>query len=346
MVARPGVGRVRAVAAAEVVATARHLADTVLFPAAPGVDRAAGVPASHLDALAGAGLYGLKGPPDRGGLGLDGPPAWAVVEALAGGCLATTFVWVQHHRLVRALAEPEAPAALRDEWLGPLCAGAVRAGVALGGLLPGPAPLRAAPAGDDWVVDGESPWVTGWGLVDVVLLAARHPGGGVAWLLVDAVEGPALAATRQRLVAVDASATVRLGFAGLRVPGRRLLGVDPPERAAPAFALALRTNGSLALGVAGRCLRLLGASPLDAELAACRAALDAGGDGMPAARAAASELALRASAALVVHDGSRAISLDAHPQRLAREALFLLVFGTRPPIKAALLERLAGEPPA
>ena len=30
-----------------------------------------------------------------------------------------------------------------------------------------------------------------------------------------------------------------------------------------------------------------------------------------------------------------------HPQRLAREALFLLVFGSRPEIKSALLRRLA-----
>jgi uncharacterized membrane protein YgcG len=31
---------------------------------------------------------------------------------------------------------------------------------------------------------------------------------------------------------------------------------------------------------------------------------------------------------------------DQQPPRLAREALFLLVFGSRPPIKSALLQRL------
>jgi hypothetical protein len=39
--------------------------------------------------------------------------------------------------------------------------------------------------------------------------------------------------------------------------------------------------------------------------------------------------------------------VDQHPQRLAREALFLLVFGSRPGIKNALLGQLgAGAVPA
>jgi hypothetical protein len=47
-------------------------------------------------------------------------------------------------------------------------------------------------------------------------------------------------------------------------------------------------------------------------------------------------MALRATAALVVSRGSTAILADQDAQRLAREALFLLVFGSRPPIKQAL----------
>jgi hypothetical protein len=38
----------------------------------------------------------------------------------------------------------------------------------------------------------------------------------------------------------------------------------------------------------------------------------------------------------VVHQGAVAILTDQHAQRLAREALFLLVFGSRPTIKACL----------
>jgi len=66
---------------------------------------------------------------------------------------------------------------------------------------------------------------------------------------------------------------------------------------------------------------------------------------MADARAAASELALRAAAALAVRDGGHAVAVDSHAQRLAREAVFLLVFGSRPGIKSALLQRLGAVAP-
>ena len=326
---------------------ARRLADDVLLPAAAATDRADAVPTEHLDLLAAAGLYGLTGPGPAGGLDADGRELCTVVELLAGGCLATAFVWVQHHGAVRALAAPDAPPALRDAWLRPLCRGERRAGLALAGLLPGPPRLRATrpPGGDGWSLEGSASWVTGWGLVDVLLVAARGDDGTVVWLLVDAAAGPGVAVERQRLVAADASVTVRVAFDGATVPGDRLIRVEPYDESAWTGGRQLRVNGSLALGVAGRCCRLIGPGPLDEELAACRRSLDrADDDGMPGARAAAAELALRAAAAAVVHEGSTAILADRHGQRLGREALFLLVFGTRPSIRAALLARLDAVP--
>jgi hypothetical protein len=50
---------------------------------------------------------------------------------------------------------------------------------------------------------------------------------------------------------------------------------------------------------------------------------------------------MRAATALLVHVGSQGILRGQHAQRLAREAMFLLVFGSRPPIKAELLARLS-----
>jgi hypothetical protein len=45
-----------------ILATARSLADDVLFQDAMRVDRLDVLPADHLDALAGAGLYGAPAP--------------------------------------------------------------------------------------------------------------------------------------------------------------------------------------------------------------------------------------------------------------------------------------------
>ena len=241
------------------------------------------------------------------------------------------------------LAADGTPAALRDQWLGPACRGQVRGGIALGGLMPGPPRLRARPDGGGWRLDGDAPWVTGWGLTDLLLVVARGPDNSVVSLILDAAAQPGLTVTRERLAAVNASVTVRLGFNVVFVPGERRAGQEPFDPAESLRPDRMRVNGSLALGLVRRCARLLGPGPLDDELAACRERLDdaitAGPDAMAEARAAAAELAVRAAAALAVRDGSRSAAVDQQVQRLAREALFLLVFGSRPGIKSALLRR-------
>ena len=188
------------------------------------------LPVAHLDALAAAGLYGAPVPAGAGGLGLDLAATCAVAEELASGCLATTFVWVQHRGVVMTLAAEGTPAVLRDRWLVPACRGEVRGGIALTGLMPGPPRLRARPDGGGWRVDGEAPWVTGWGLIDLLLVVARGPDDSVVSLLLDATAQPGLTVTRERLAAVNASVTVRLGFDGVRVPGERGSAGSPSTR--------------------------------------------------------------------------------------------------------------------
>jgi alkylation response protein AidB-like acyl-CoA dehydrogenase len=336
--------------ARDVLAAARELADQVLFPDAMRVDRLDVLPATLLDQFALMGLYGAPAPAGAGGLGLDRREVGLVVEELAGGCLAAAFVLIQHFRLLGTLADPGTPPQLRDRWLADACLGRLRSGVALTGLIPGPPQLRAEIGEGGWRLHGAAPWVTGWGLIDVVEVVARGPEDTVVTLIMDAAAQPGLSVTRQRLAAVDASVTVRLGFDGVVVPPDRFAGQQPFDPAASVQPAGLRLNGSLALGVAGRCVRLLGPGPLADELAACRDRLDAaeqaGPAAMAAARAAASELAVRAAAALTVRDGAGAITVDAPAQRLAREALFLLVFGSRPAIKAELGARLGLAGPA
>jgi alkylation response protein AidB-like acyl-CoA dehydrogenase len=330
--------------AEDVLAIARELADEVLFPDAMRVDRLEVLPAAYLDALATAGLYGAPAPAEAGGLGLDLRQVANVVEELASGSLAATFVLIQHFGLVMTLAGDGAPAALRDRWLTSACQGRTRGGIALAGLIPGPPQLRAEPDANGWQLDGTAPWVTGWGLIDLVQVVARGPDDTVVTLIMDAADQPGLTVTRQRLAAVDAAVTVRLGFERVLIPAERFVDQVPFDPAVSVQPAGLRLNGSLALGVTRRCTRLLGPSPLDDELTACRdrlaAALETDPDPMAAARAAASELAFRAAATLTVRDGANSITVDQHPQRLAREALFLLVFGSRPAIKNALLHRL------
>ena len=188
--------------------------------------------------------------------------------------------------------------------------------------------------------------MTGWGLTDLLLVAARGPDDSIVNLILDAAEQPGLTVSRQRLAALNASVTVRLGFDRVSVPAQRYVSQEACSIRRKASApTGCASTGRWRWGWAGRSGRLLGPGPLDEELAACQARLDdalsADGAAMAQAQAAASELAVRAAAALAVWHGGTLIPVaDQHPQRLAREALFLLVFGSRPAIKSALLRQL------
>lgn len=316
---------------------ARRLAEEVLAPAAAEVEARQEIPAGHWGALAEVGLYGGAAPPEPGGAGMAPQELWEVVEILAAGCLATTFVFIQHFGLVRSLTDPAAPPAMRDRHLADLVRGRSRAGIALGGLL-ADGSTRATPSTDGWILSGVSPWVTGWGYLDLLQVAARTADDRIAVFLLDA-RHPELLATPLRLSAVDASRTVRLAFPDVRVSSEALISLRPHDPAA-ALSDGLRTNGSLALGLVRRADRLLGGA-LGAALDATRRLLDeANVADMPAARAAASLLAIRAATAVGVETGSASVAAGSDADRLYREALFTLVFGSRPAIKEALRQEL------
>ena len=184
--------------------------------------------------------------------------------------------------------------------------------------------------------------MTGWGLIDTLHAAARDENDDIIWALLDAEPGDALTVEPLELVAVMASRTAQVNLHTYFVPSERVTHVLPFSQWQLADAAGLRTNGSLALGLTARCCALIGRSELDDQLASVRAEFDdCAPEKLPAARAAAAELAVRAASALVVAHGSRSIRADSNSQRLAREAMFLLVFGTRPAIRASLLGLLA-----
>lgn len=335
-----------------VLRDAARLADEVLFPRVGETDASDLVPIDSLDALAAAGLYGVAGPRRAGGLELAVSEALQVTEELARGCLATAFVWLQHHGSVRAVAA--AGGELSERYLEPLCRGKIRSGVAFAGLRrPGPPILVASRQTDGaFLLDGHIPWLTGWGAIDVALVAAREEGrrGDVVWLLVEAGEGDGLAVDRLRLMAMDATATVSAELSQLRVPGDRVVAVEPYEEWVARDAAGLRTNGSMALGLGRRVVSLLGQRGAEEVAASFAGLLDAARDGLdrasvaelPRARARAVDVVMQAAMALVVARGGRALVRGELEEVLARQAVFLLVFGQTPAIKAEQLSLAAG----
>jgi len=345
-------------------AAARRLAGEVLAPRAAAVD-VSGVERATLDALAGAGLYGLLGPREYGGG--EAPPAVIreVNEVLSGACGSTWFVLTQH-TLPLVMTSRTDNAGLKERMLAGLCTGALRSGVAVAHVRrPGPPAVRAVRAGTGWRVDGTVAWCTGWGLVDVVLLAAQTADDDLVFALLPAAERPGLRpAGELALAAMGGTRTYRLELDGLAVLDEEVVAVVAREdwlaedaartaNVTPAvFGVLHAVTGALdALGdqrdlPAARTL----AVALAAEGAQVRASAYALIDGVPAGeriddrlacRAAALELTVRASAALVAAAAGSAMLLSAAPQRWAREALFHLVQAQTRPVREATLARFA-----
>ncbi|MFI9585660.1 hypothetical protein ACIHCQ_28305 [Streptomyces sp. NPDC052236] len=165
-----------------VLAATIQVADELLQPHADETAQA-GVPRSHLDALAAAGTLGLAGyRPSRGALSpadeqlLRDRLLREATEVLAAADGATWFVAAQHHQPLREVMN-SVNADLREQWLDKLTTGRALSGIAVSHLArTGPPAVTATPSpGGGWRLDGRITWFTGWGLADVMLLGAATP---------------------------------------------------------------------------------------------------------------------------------------------------------------------------
>jgi len=346
------------------LAATRRVAAEVLAPAAAAVD-AGWVPRSHLAALAAAGVFGVHAPRSAGGAQASPAVARAVDETLAGADLATWFVQTQHHHPVRVLAAVGGP----DDLLADLAAGRRVAGIALAHLRRWPdRPVRAERAGAGWRLDGVAPWYTGWGLNDVALVGAATPGGDVVLALVPARAGDGVTPSEPlRTAAVQAARTVTLTFEGYWVAADAVVAVRPHAAWAAADRDATANVQPAVLGLAGAALRRLArrgeerdepeavraAARIGAQVDAVRAEAYRLLDEVPAGqergrrlelRAAAQRLLVDATTALVLAGAGGSMAAGAPAQRMAREALFLLVQAQTADARAVALHAWPARP--
>lgn len=224
--ARTALAAPTALAADPLVAAVTQTAVRVLRPEAERTAEA-GVPRTHLEALAACGAYGLtEYEPDPAG-GLTARQVGREVhEVLAAVDPSTWFVWTQHVPAVKALLAADGP--LPAEWLPVLRRGERRATAGFAFLRHPRPPVTAERVPGGWRLEGRVPWVTGWGLADAVYVGAVTPADEALFVLVDCAPGGGLdAAFGAPLWAMGGTHTATVELRGVRVPDARVVGRMP-----------------------------------------------------------------------------------------------------------------------
>ncbi|MGJ0118131.1 acyl-CoA dehydrogenase family protein [Williamsia sp. MIQD14] len=328
-----------------IVSAARAVTEARLAPMADEVDASGSIPSSHLAALASSGLFGAA-------LGDEWWHLAEVAETIISGCLATGFVWAQHHGVAVAVRR-----AGRDDLASALASGEVIAGVSYAGLGSHGATLAARRSEAGWVLSGSSAFVTGWTIMGLIGVWAHDEQADEARMFLierpDEVDG--IVATDLDLVAAQASNTVTLAWDDVHVDDAAEVTSVPAGERPRSANLRIRMNASLALGICASALRefdaLAATNPEFAERATAghraligvRDRLDTSlndAEALYRHRAEANELAMRLATAVAAATGSRSALARSTASRLVREALFCAVCAGRPAIRDAMLTRL------
>jgi alkylation response protein AidB-like acyl-CoA dehydrogenase len=226
----------------QMVLAVRQFVDKQVVPAAQDLDVAHAHPAALVTGLAELGILGALVDPGYGGLGLDARTAAMIVEELARGSATLAAIVVAHLTATHAISR-SGSAEQRERLLPPMTRGEILGTVAFA------AGIRATRAGEDWILDGETPPVD-HAVHAAVLLMPAASADGTTWFVVSP-EAPGFRADAPvatlGLRGLDAC---RLHCEGCRIPSRNLLGgVVGRGDEQLAATLSLARLGVAAIGV-------------------------------------------------------------------------------------------------
>lgn len=359
---------------------ARAVVPDLLAGAADADDPTVGVQESTLRGLAARGLVSVTVPDARGGLGGDERAAAEVEELLAGADAATWFVLTQHRtpqRLTGEPAEGEVPGPAAERYADALARADLLGGIAVAHLRrPGPPPVRAEPDGaGGWRFTGRSDWCTGWGLIDLVLIAAVTGGSGgvggpdgddgdrVVFALVPARERPGLTASSPLPLAVmGGTRTVALDLVGAAFAADEIAASMSADAWRRRDAATVVDTKPATLGLLRRLVAetdrtgrerdrpavvdaAVALAAVADPLRECAYALRANGgpaEERIALRGRIAELTVRAANTLVAARGGSAMLRPSPEQRWCREAAFHLVQAQTDAVRAAQMAAFAG----
>lgn len=320
----------------------------------------------------------LTGMGDRALLALRVPKVWGGAEVSEetyrrfqqliprySGALA--FLQTQHQSAAEMLSRSDNES-LKQEYLPYMSKGEVLVGVGFSQLRrKGNPPVKAIPVEGGYQLDGEVPWVTGFGFFQDFIVGAVLPDGQAVYGIVPCVDtvqstGGAIAFSEpMQLAAIASTNTVTATLTRWFLAAERVFFVKPPGAIHENDQKNVLHHGFFALGCARAGLDIVEATAktkslpfitnafnsLNEELTRCSEAMMRGlspefdsWEKRLQLRAWAIQLAVRCAHAAVTVSGGAANSKNHAAQRVYREALVFTVSGQTTAVMEATLAQL------
>ena len=309
-------------------------------------------------------LMALRRPKEYGGPELSEAEFRSFQESVARYSGSLAFLQTQHQSAVSMIAKGENDD-LKQSYLPDMADGTKLVGIGFSQLRrPGPPILRAEPVTGGFRLDGNVPWITGFGFYHEFLIGAALPDGRSVFGVVPFVESPGIKfGPVMRLAAMESPQTVSAELQDFQLNDSQVSFQKPPGWIHDNDLINITIQGFFAVGCARVGLDVLRkayekkqasflASALDClgdELESCRQAMigaqdesteDVTTEEKLRVRAWAIDLAVRCAHAGVAASSGAANSIDHDAQRVYREALVYTVSAQTTPVMAATLERL------
>lgn len=351
----------------QVLGLAEEFLRTEVAPKAASIDLDVNALRDALDGLCRRDLMALRRPAEYGGPAVSEPAFRAFQEAVARYSGSLAFLQTQHQSAVSMLSKSE-NGPLKQEYLRKMGNGEKLVGIGFSQLRRGGPPImRAEECEGGYLLNGEVPWITGFGLYPEFMIGASLPDGQALFAIVPFSESSSSGGTIRisdpmKLAAMESAQTVSGTFSNWFVPSSHVVFIRPAGWIQNNDMINITLQGHFALGCARAGLDILDNAAakkklpflqsalvaLASELEACRTATTAAqatADEESTAerlsiRAWAIDLAVRCAHAAVTASSGAANSMSHPAQRVYREALVYTVSAQTTGIMEATLSRL------
>lgn len=334
----------------------------VIAPQATEIDRNSNALKLALQGMGDRALLGLRIPKSWGGAELDESTfhRFQMMVARYSGVLA--FLQTQHQSAGNLIANSNNES-LKKDYLPLMGSGEILVGVGFSQLRRQGEPImKATPVADGYVLDGEVPWITGYGFFQDFIIGATLPNGDAVYGIVSFQEcDPIQLSAPMKLTAMASANTVNAKLDKWLLERDRIVTIRPAGAIQQQDKKNVLYHGFFALGCARAGLDILETAyyrkkllflkqafdSLDEELNCCChkmfAALTSENlsfEQKLKLRAWTINLATRCSQAAITASSGAANSIEHPAQRVYREALMFTVFGQTTAVMEATLEQL------